>query len=137
MKLFILRLQDATQTREIPDVISFVGEDSSGSFGILAGHARMITTLTFGLASFRIKPDKWKYLALPGAVLYFHNDVLTLSCRHFLMDDDYTRISLALKKQLLAEEKKLYRVKQNLHLMEEEVLKRLWEMERKDFGQYT
>ena len=32
---------------------SFIGEDDSGSFGILAGHARMMTMLGFGLARFR------------------------------------------------------------------------------------
>ena len=37
MKAFTLRLQDATHAEEITGVTSFVGEDASGSFGILAG----------------------------------------------------------------------------------------------------
>ena len=134
MKPFILKLQDATRSEEITNVTSFVGEDASGSFGILAGHARMMTSLIIGLARFRIGEATWKYLALPGAVLYFHDNVLTLSTRRYLLDDDYMRISQALQQQLLAEEEKLHTMKESLHHMEEETLKRLWEIGRKGAG---
>jgi F-type H+-transporting ATPase subunit epsilon len=134
MKSFNLRLQDATHSEEIAGVTSFVGEDKSGSFGILAGHARMMTSLVIGLARFRIGEASWKYLASPGAVLYFHDNTLTLSTRRYLLDDDYMRISRDLKEQLLAEEAKLHSMKESLHHMEEEVLKRLWEMGRGDTG---
>ena len=130
MRSFTLRLQDATRTEEFTGITSFVGEDATGSFGILAGHARMIALLTTGLARFRKGEDAWTYLAIPGAVLYFHNDVLTLSTRRYLLDDDYTRISKALQQQLLAEEDKLRSMKESLHHMEEEVLKHLWELGR-------
>jgi F-type H+-transporting ATPase subunit epsilon len=115
-------------------VTSFVGEDASGSFGILAGPARMVTSLIIGLARFRTGEDAWRYLALPGAVLYFHDNVLTLSTRHYLLDADYMRISQALQQQLLAEEETLHTMKQSLRHMEEEVLKRLWEMGHKGAG---
>lgn len=134
MKFFTLRLQDATQSEEVVDVTSFVGEDASGSFGILAGHARMMTSLIIGLARFRIGEGTWRYLALPGAVLYFHDNVLTLSTRRYLLDNDYMRISQALQQQLLTEEEKLRTIKESLHHMEEEVLQRLWEMGRKGAG---
>jgi F-type H+-transporting ATPase subunit epsilon len=130
MKSFTLRLQDATHAEEITGVTSFVGEDASGSFGILAGHARFMTSLIIGLARFRVGEDDWKYLALPGAVLYFNADQLTLSTHRYLRDDDYMRISQALQDQLLAEEDKLHSMKESLHHMEEEVLRRLWEMGR-------
>ncbi len=128
MKTFTLSLHDATHSEQFQEVTSFVGEDTSGSFGILAGHMRMMTTLVIGLARFRLGENTWKYLALPGAVLYFHDNVLTLNTRHYLLDDDYLRISEALQQQLLAEEEKLHAMKESLHHMEEEVLKRLWEM---------
>jgi F-type H+-transporting ATPase subunit epsilon len=131
---FTLRLQDATHKEEIDGVTSFVGEDDSGSFGILADHARMMTSLIIGLARFRVGNQPWQYLAAPGAVLYFHDNVLTLSTRHFLLDDDYMRISQALEQQLLAEEEKLHTMKESLHRMEEEVLKRLWKMGRTGAG---
>lgn len=131
MNTFMLRVQDATRCRDFDNVSAFVGEDASGSFGILAGHRRLMTTLVVGLARFRIQQQPWQYLAMPGAVLYFHGNRLTLSSRHFLLDDDYTRISHALQEQLLAEEEKLLDIKKGLQRMEEEVLKRLWNMGRR------
>ncbi|MCK5481776.1 MAG: F0F1 ATP synthase subunit epsilon [Gammaproteobacteria bacterium] len=128
MKTFTLILQDATHTQRIEQVTSFVGEDATGSFGILAGHARMMTSLVFGLARFRAGENTWQYLALPGAVLYFSDNELSLSTRRYLVDDDYERISIALHERLLAEEKELHELKKSLHHMEEAVLRRLWEI---------
>lgn len=132
MKTFTLSLYDATHSEKFEEVTAFVGEDTSGSFGILAGHRRMMTILIIGLARFRLGENSWKYLAMPGAVLYFHDNVLTLNTRHYLLDDDYTRISEALQQQLLTEEEKLHTMKASLHRMEEEVLKHLWEMDHKE-----
>jgi len=130
MNSFTLRLQDATRSETIDGVTSFVGEDESGSFGILAGHARTMTVLTIGLARFRVGEKHWTYLAVPGGILYFQHDVLTLSTRRYFVDDDYMRISETLQQQLLVEEQELYSMKKSLHKMEHEVLKRLWEMSR-------
>lgn len=130
MKTFTIQLQDATRSETINDVTSFVGEDASGSFGILAGHARLMTSLVIGLARFRVGEETWQYLALPSALLYFHDNMLTLSTRHYLLDSDYMRISDALQQQLLREEENLHAMKHSLHRMEEELLKRMWNMGR-------
>lgn len=130
MKSFTLLLQDATHAEKHEGITSFVGEDASGSFGILPGHARMMTSLVIGLARFRIGKQDWLYIATPGAILYFNSGTLTLSCRHFFIDADYMRISTALEKQLLEEEAQLQSQKQSLRHMEEEVLKRLWDVGR-------
>ena len=74
--------------------------------------------------------EAWQYLAMPRAVLYFRENVLTLSTYRYLLDDDYTRISQALQQQLLAEQEKLASMNQSLRRMEEAVLKRLWEASR-------
>ncbi|WP_321370161.1 hypothetical protein [uncultured Desulfuromusa sp.] len=137
MKSFTLKLQDSTHAEEISQISSFVGEDASGSFGILAGHARFMTTLVVGLARFRVAHKNWQYLALPGAVLYFCSNVLTLSTRHYLIDDDYMHISQALQQQLLEEEKKLRPLKESLYHMEEDILNHLWKMSRKGAGWLT
>ena len=130
MKTFTLTLQDATRIQRLEQLTSFVGEDATGSFGILAGHARMMTSLVFGLARFRTVENAWQYLALPGAVLYFNDNELSLSTRRYLAGDDYEHISTALHEQLLAEENELHKLKKSLHQMEEAVLKRLWETGR-------
>ena len=130
MRPFTLLLQDATHTERIEGVTSFVGEDASGSFGVLGGHVRMMTALTFGLARFRIGAMPWRYLALPGGLLYFRDSQLFVCTRHYLIDDDYERISGALEDQLVAEEEQLQAMKDSLHQMEQAILKRLWEIAR-------
>ena len=130
MKTFCLRILDSGGQQEFGDVVSFVGTGRTGSFGILPDHARMITSLVVGLARFRTVDGIWHYVALPGAILYFERNVLNLGTRRCLVDDDYERISTALREQLLAEERKLASMKESLHRMEEEVLKRLWEIGR-------
>ncbi|PLY06726.1 MAG: hypothetical protein C0622_00800 [Desulfuromonas sp.] len=131
MNCFVLRIRGATGSDEFPGIISFVGEDASGSFGIRANCARLMTSLVFGLARFRSADKHWSYLALPGALLYFNDNILTLSTRRYLIDDDYMRVSRSLQQQLLAEEEKLRSMKESLQQMEEEVLKHLWEIGRK------
>ena len=134
MKGFTLILQDATRGERIEGVTRFVGEDGSGGFGLLPGHARFMTTLRLGLARFRIGAGQWSYLALPGAVLYFHDNLLTLSTRRYFLDQDYSRISQALHQQLLMEEARLRQMRQSLQRMEEEILRRLWEIGRRGPG---
>ena len=132
MKFFTLSLQDATHAEKYEGITSFVGEDASGSFGILPNHDRMMTSLVMGLSRFRIGDQDWQYIATPGALVYFNNNTLTLSCRHFFVDTDYMIISTALEEQLLEEEIQLQSQKQSIRHMEEEVLKRLWEVGRRE-----
>ena len=130
MKTFVLHLQSATQYERIENVASFVGEDDSGSFGILAGHTRMMTSLVFGLARFRTPDPDWEFLALPGALLYFVDNQLHINTRRYLRDADYQRIGAQLQEQLLKEEEILHDVKKSLRRLEEEMFKRLWRVQR-------
>ncbi len=131
MKTFKLILQDAMRIEQLENITSFVGEDASGSFGILAGHARLMTSLVFGLARFRVEDQPWQYLAMPGGMLYFVDNELSISTRRYLKDDDYENISYGLQKQLLAEEEDLREMKQSLHRMEEEILRRMRDASRR------
>ena len=130
MNVFTLHLQSATQYEAIADVTSFVGEDGSGSFGIQAGHARMMASLSFGLARYRSGEQAWQYLALPGALLYFVDNQLFINTRHYVRDDDYSRINSVLREQLRTEEAGLRRIKDSLRRMEEEMLKRMRDIQR-------
>jgi len=76
----------------------------------------------------------WHYLALPGGLLYFAENVATISTRRFLRDDDADRISQALEEQLFIEEDNLRAMKQSLSRLEEEMFKRLWRMGRGEFA---
>ncbi|MBL8529161.1 MAG: hypothetical protein JNL68_15860 [Burkholderiales bacterium] len=130
MNTFVLHLQSGTQYERIDDAVSFVAADESGSFGILAGHARMMTCLATGLARFRTADGSWRFLALPGAVLYFVHNELYLNTRRYLHDPDHKRISVALREELLVEEEKLRAIRESLNRLEDEMLKRMWTMQR-------
>jgi len=130
MTPFVMYLQSATQYERIEGLTMFVGEDASGSFGIMAGHHRMMTTLQFGLARFCTDGSEWQFLALPGGVLYFVNNELFLNTRRYLRDKDGARITQALEQQLRREEAALRELKESLHRLEEEMFKRLWKLGR-------
>jgi F-type H+-transporting ATPase subunit epsilon len=127
---FELLLCSATEQRTFDHTTSFVGEDASGSFGILPRHERTITTLVFGLSRFRLEAEDWQYLALPGGVLYFLDNRLQIFTRRFFLDSNYERVAERLQQQLLAEEQSLHEMKESMRKMEESVLRRLWEAER-------
>jgi F-type H+-transporting ATPase subunit epsilon len=131
MKGFTLQLYDSRRADRFEGVGAFVGEDASGSFGLLPGHARMMSVLRFGLARFRLGSETpWRYLALPGALLYFADNILTLASRHYLLDDDFERISARLTEELLGEEEALHEIKESLRRVEEAMLRRIWELGR-------
>jgi F-type H+-transporting ATPase subunit epsilon len=127
---YILQLFDSRKKRQIDGVTSFVGEDASGSFGILPDHARMMTVLVFGLARFRCGEQVWQYVAMSGALLYFADNTLNLVCQHYLIDEDYNRISKRLIEELIVEEEQLREVRKSLKHMEKALLKRMWQMGR-------
>ncbi len=135
MKTFSLHLHDTIGFEHINNVTSFVAEDNSGSFGLQANHARFMTSLIFGLARYRLNDSDqggvlWQYLALPGGILYFDNNSLFINTRRYLRDDNFERISSALQERLLFEEQQLNSMKGNIRHMEEELLKRMWQLGR-------
>ncbi len=132
MTLITLVLRDVTHGQQYEDVSSFVGEDKTGSFGLLPNHDRFMTALEMGLCRFKSTGHGWLYVATSGALLYFYRNQLTLTTRHFMVDSNYDRISAALADQLLAEEIRLRDQKQRLRQMEEQVFKRLWELRRSE-----
>ena len=128
MRGFSLVLRDASRAERIEGVTSFVGEDASGSFGVLPDHTRFMTVLNFGLARFRRGEGPWQYLALSGALLYFVDNEMRITTRHYLMDEDYARISRLLEEEMTVEERNLSTMKESLRRMEEELMRRLWEL---------
>lgn len=130
MHTFVLHLQSATQYQRIDDVASFVGEDESGSFGIMAGHARMMTCLTFGLARYRHVDETWQFLAVPGAIVYFLDNQLYVNARRYVCGEDYGTVGSTLRQELRLEEENLQGLKENLARLEDEMFKRLGEVQR-------
>lgn len=138
MTSFVLHLRGATRYERIADVTSFVGQDASGSFGIQAHHARMLTCLAFGLARYRIgdgtNENDWRYVALPGGVLYFRGNELFVNCRQFALGDGFDAVSAALRDEIVAAERKLDALKHSVRQLEEQMSKRLWDLQRATEG---
>ena len=129
MTTFRILLRDTNRTESIEHVYSFIGEDASGCFGILANHARFMTRLVFGLARFKAANGPWQYLAMPGAMLYFSENELVLNTRRYLMSENYVAISKDLLGILNVEEHNLLEMKRNLHRIEENILKYMRDFE--------
>lgn len=125
MRTFVTRLDSITGCEKIENVVSFVGEDSSGSFGIMAGHARIITFLNFGLARFRLAGGQTDYLALPGGLLYFAGNELRISTRRYFRSKDYNEMESILDRELREEEESVKAIKDSLRRLDEAILRRL------------
>lgn len=130
MRTMTLYLLQSTGSGRFDGVTSFVGEDASGSFGILPGHSRMMTALVTGLARFRVGDNEWHFLALPGGIIQGGGDMLTLCTRRCLHDTDVQRMGALLAELQRAEEETLGGIRESLHRLEEEMLRRLREIER-------
>lgn len=111
-------------------MISFVGEDASGAFGLMAGHERMMTVLDFGLARFRTADGPWHFLALPGGVLYFVENALYICTHRFIHSDDYQAVAAAITGVLAREEKELRVLRTSIERMEQEMIRHLWGLKR-------
>ena len=130
MKTFRLHLMSMTRSESVTDVVRFTGRDAAGSFGILANAYRRITVLTFGLAHFKHSAGSIEYLALPGGLLYFSENELRIATTNFMRGSVLEEISAALDRQLRQEESELREIKQSLHRLDEEILKRMYELTR-------
>ncbi len=130
MNSFIVNLLAADRSERIDGVMSFVGEDKSGSFGLLANHERFMTVLGFGLAHVCGSDGRREYLGFPGGLLYFLDNECRISTRRYLRDTDVTRIAQALSHEMLEEERALDETRRKLHRLEAEMLKRLAELGR-------
>jgi len=130
--VFSLQLESASRSERFDDVVSFVGADASGAFGVLARHARMLTVLEFGMARFRTADDAWHYVALPGAVAYFVHNLLHLATRRYVLSDDYGVVADAIETTLRAEEHTLRSLRQSVGRLDREILRRLWRLQDRE-----
>lgn len=127
---FRMRLISPVKSDEIDGVVSFTARDASGSFGILAHAFRRLTALSFGVASFRVSGGTMGYLALPGGVLYFSENVLKIATTSFVRSSNFNEIADALEKKMRAEEEGIHEIKRSLHQLDEEIVKRLAQFSR-------
>jgi F-type H+-transporting ATPase subunit epsilon len=129
LNTFRLRLLATDRGETIEGVESFVGEDPTGSFGLMAHHVRFMTVLTFGLARLRLADGSRQYVGLPGGLLYFIDKELRISTRRYLLGSEAGAIAGALAQEMAAEEQALAQTRRKLHRLEAEMLERLAQLE--------
>ena len=130
MSAFAVHLYAADRYERIDGAVSFVGEDRTGSFGLLARHERFMTVLDFGLACITLTDGSRQFVGFPGGLAYFVDNELRISTRRYLRDTHVGRITEALTRELLEEEAELQLTRRKLHRLEAEMLKRLAQMGR-------
>lgn len=130
MNDFAVQLLGSDAGETIAGVVSFVGEDASGSFGLMARHARFMTVLTYGLARLRLADGRVRYVGLPGGLLVFDGRELRISTRRYLVGDDADALGQALALLARAEQRALADTLRKLHRLESEMLHRLAELQR-------
>lgn len=129
MNTFGVQLLATDRGETIAGVASFVGEDASGSFGLMAHHQRFMTVLAFGLARLTLADGGRRYVGLAGGLLYFVDNELRISTRRYLIGTDAAAIGATLAQVMLAEEQALALTRQKLHRLEAEMLQRLAQLD--------
>jgi F-type H+-transporting ATPase subunit epsilon len=91
-----MRLLITTPTAVVvddPNVVSVRAEDESGSFGILKGHADLLTALTVSIVSWRHSDGRQRYCAVRRGVLSVtKGEEIAIATREAIPGDDLERL---------------------------------------------
>jgi F-type H+-transporting ATPase subunit epsilon len=128
MNHFALHLHDSHGADRFDDVVQFIAADGSGSFGILAGHARMLAVLRYGLARFVDSAGRWHFLSLPGGVISFADNRLTLATVRYFLGDERASICRQLEDEMARLDSDVHTSRATLTEIEHALLRRLGEM---------
>jgi F-type H+-transporting ATPase subunit epsilon len=134
MNRFALILQDSRGVDHFEDVTHFIGADAGGSFGVMAGHARTVALLRYGLARFCDHAGVWHYLALPSGVLRFADNRLTISTVRYFLGDDRDEICQRLAEEMAQIDSEVHTARATLSEIERSLVRRLAELSGRGAG---
>jgi F-type H+-transporting ATPase subunit epsilon len=137
MRTFTLLLHDTQGGARFDDVVQFIAADGSGSFGVLAGHAGMVAVLRYGLARFVDAAGCWRYLSLPGGVLSFDHNRLTLATVRYFLGEDRAEICRRLEEEMAKSDSMLRSSRATLAEIEHALVRRLGELAGRGGGVAT
>jgi F-type H+-transporting ATPase subunit epsilon len=120
-----MEILSADAAASIEDVVSFIGTDASGSFGILARRERFVTMLSWGACRFQTSGGRRSYVATPGGALSFDAGLLRIATTRFFLGDDYASLLQRLAERMRAEADDTKAVRQVLRELDSELLRRL------------
>ncbi|MGJ0486659.1 MAG: F0F1 ATP synthase subunit epsilon [Methylomicrobium sp.] len=128
MKTFSLTLIDTIGMTHFDTVTQFIGADAEGSFGLLPDHIHTVALLRYGLARFADNTGVWRFLAMPGGVLRFVNNQLTITTVRYFLGDSEDAICESLEAALQQTDSEVYKAKAALSKIEHSLIKRLVEL---------
>lgn len=128
MSTFALALLDNRGAERFDAVRQFIAADASGSFGVLAGHARMVAVLRYGLARFEDAQGRWRYLALPGGILHFADNRLTLTTVSYFLGERRDVLLDQLAAEMARADSEIAVAQATLTQIEQTLLRRLVEL---------
>lgn len=128
MNTFVLNLRDSQGSDHFGHVTQFIGADDSGSFGVLAGHAKMVAVLRYGLARFADTAGRWRYLSLPGGVLSFSGNELTVVTVRYFLGEERGIITRQLAAEMSRADSDIHRSRATLAEIEHALVRRLGEL---------
>ncbi|EIC30261.1 MULTISPECIES: F0F1 ATP synthase subunit epsilon [Methylomicrobium] len=128
MKTFSLALIDTAGTTRFDTVSQFIGADAEGSFGLLADHIHTVALLRYGLARFADNRGVWRFLAMPGGVLRFADNQLTITTVRYFLGDSEDAICDSLEAAMQQTDSEVYTAKAALAKIEHSLIKRLVEL---------
>jgi F-type H+-transporting ATPase subunit epsilon len=130
MKNFRVRVQSAQEQWSVDNIVSMVGSDASGRFGLQAEHEYFITSLQPGLIRLCDDSGHWFYLAQPGGVLVFQDGQLNIACTEFMHGDDAELLLTKLEKNWQQQDQDLHKAKSSIVQVEQTLARKLWQMNR-------
>lgn len=125
---FSLVLADSEHSERFEGVTHFIGTDESGAFGILPHHAHFVALLRYGLARFADANGNWHYLALPGGVLHFSGNTLTIAAARYFLGGQRDAMVAQLAAEAAREDSELHSIRATLAEIERTLLRRLGEL---------
>lgn len=128
MKTFKLSLLDAAVSQDFDAVVQFIGADDNGSFGILAGHVACVVLLRYGLARFCDANGVWHYLAIPGGILRFADQTLTITTVRYFLGDDSSKLSEQLAAEMAHTDSEIHTARATLDEIERSLVRRLTQL---------
>ena len=119
---------DSRGSHQFSDVTKFIGAGEDGQFGVLAGHARMVALLRYGLSRFCDSAGVWRYLVLPGGVLRFAGNRLTVTTVRYFLGDDRDEICQRLADEMEQCDSEVHTARAALSEIERSLVRRLAEL---------
>jgi F-type H+-transporting ATPase subunit epsilon len=129
MSAFRLALLDSAGADRFERVQQFIGADTSGAFGILAGHEPLVAALRYGLARFLDDGGKWRYVALPGGILRFRENALSVAAVRYFLGDEPAALLAQLAREMARDDSELSAARQTLAKIDLSLVRRLTDLE--------